>query len=208
MLVWVAEVVLGGIASTASNDHARLTSAIVKNIEPNKPHGHAPDCALFSANSSDNDALRWAVNDQHCTVISQSFHRNSEPGGSGLQSDDVLKDFLALRWPFPTIVQAAGNFFVGDADGIIPIEETPNHKGYNSLAIGNHDDTAGARHLVFRNPDDPWRSRTPELAANGTGVPANGQNKSGTSSPPATAGVTHCCRVDGVRPCRKAAGPS
>src|SRR6185295_795521 len=126
-------------ATPSASDHARLTSAIVKNIEPNKPHGHAPDCDLFSANSSDNDALRWAVNDQHCTVISQSFHRNNEPGGSGLQTDDVLKDFMALRWPYPTIVQAAGNFFVGDDDNIIPIEdEFVNHKGYNSLAIGNH----------------------------------------------------------------------
>jgi hypothetical protein len=191
-------------ASTASNDHARLTSAIVKNIEPNKPHGHAPDCDLFSANSSDNDALRWAVNDQHCTVISQSFHRNSEPGGSGLQSDDVLKDFLALRWPYPTIVQAAGNFFVGDADGITPIEdEFVNHKGFNTLAIGNHDDTAGAMSgsSVFRNPTTTHGDRElPELAANGTGVAANGQNKSGTSfAAPATAGVTALLQdVDGV----------
>ena len=182
-------------SSPSASNHARLTSAIIKNIEPNKPHGHAPDCDLFSANSSDNDALRWAVNDQHCTVISQSFHRNSEPGGSGLQADDLLKDFLALRWPYPTIVQAAGNFFVGDADGIIPIEdEFVNHKGYNSLAIGNHDDTAGAMSgsSVFRNPTTTHGDRElPELAANGTGVSANGQNDSGTSfAAPATAGVT------------------
>ena len=188
----------------SASDHARLTSAIIKNIEPNKPHGHAPDCDLFSANSSDNDALRWAVNDQHCTVISQSFHRNSEPGGSGLQSDDLLKDFLALRWPYPTIVQAAGNFFVGDDDGIIPIEdEFVNHKGFNSLAIGNHDDTAGAMSgsSVFRNPTTTHGDRElPELAANGTGVSANGQNKSGTSfAAPATAGVTALLQdVDGV----------
>jgi len=191
-------------SSPSASDHARLTSAIVKNIEPNKPHGHAPDCDLFSANSSDNDALRWAVNDQHCTVISQSFHRNSEPGGSGLQSDDLLKDFLALRWPFPTIVQAAGNFFVGDEDNIIPIEdEFVNHKGFNSVAIGNHDDTAGAMSgsSVFRNPTTTHGDRElPELAANGTGVSANGQNKSGTSfAAPATAGVTALLQdVDGV----------
>ena len=88
----------------SASDHARLTSAIVRNTEANKPHGHAPDCDLFSANTSGNDALRWAITDQHCTVVSQSFHRGSEPGGSGLQSDDLLKDFLALRWPYPTIV--------------------------------------------------------------------------------------------------------
>jgi len=178
-----------------ASDHARLTSAIVKNTEANKPHGHAPDCDLFSANTAGVDALRWAVRDQHCTVVSQSFHRSTEPGGSGLQSDDLLKDMLALRWPYPTILQAAGNFWVGDADGITPPEdEFVNHKGFNSIAVGNHDDTAGSMSSdsVFRNPSTTHGDRElPELAANGTSVSANGQNKSGTSfSAPATAGVT------------------
>jgi hypothetical protein len=102
---------------------------------------------------------------------------------------------LALRWPYPTILQAAGNFWVGDADGITPPEdEFVNHKGFNSIAVGNHDDTAGSMSSdsVFRNPSTTHGDRElPELAANGTGVSANGQNKSGTSfSAPATAGVT------------------
>ena len=181
--------------SPSASDHARLTSAIVKNTEANKPHGHAPDCDLYSANTSGNDALRWSIRDQHCTVVSQSFHRGSEPGGSGLQADDLLKDLLALRWPYPTIVQAAGNFWQGDADNIQPPEdEFVNHKGFNTLAVGNHDDTAGAMSgdSVFRNPTTTHGDRElPEVAANGTGVAANGQNKSGTSfAAPATAGVT------------------
>jgi hypothetical protein len=179
----------------AAKDHARLTCAVVKNTEANRPHGHAPDCDLYSANSSDAGALRWAIRDQHCTVVSQSFHRSTEPGGSGLQSDDLLKDLLALRWPYPMIVQAAGNFWLGDLDNINPPEnEYVNHKGYNSLAIGNHDDTAAAMSgdSVFRNPTSPHGDRElPELAANGTGVSANGQTMSGTSfAAPATAGVT------------------
>lgn len=188
----------------SASAHARLTSAIVKNTETNKPHGHAPDCDLYSANTSGVDALRWAVRDQHCTVVSQSFHRSSEPGGLGLQSDDLLKDWLALRWPYPTIVQAAGNFWLGDADGITPPEdEFVNHKGFNSLAIGNHDDTAAAMSgdSVFRNPTTTHGDRElPELAANGTGVSANGQSMSGTSfASPATAGVTALLQdVDGV----------
>ncbi len=187
-----------------ASNHARLTSAVVKNTEANKPHGHAPDCDLYSANSAGVDALRWAVRDQHCTVVSQSFHRNSEPGGAGLQSDDLLKDWLALRWPYPTIVQAAGNFWQGDADNIMPPEnEFVNHKGFNSLAIGNHDDTAGAMSgdSVFRNPSSSHGDRElPELAANGTGVSANGQTMSGTSfAAPAVAGVTALLQdVDGV----------
>lgn len=178
-----------------ASNHARLTSAIVKNTEANRPHGHAPDCDLYSANTFSNDALRWAIRDQHCTVVSQSFHRNTEPGGATLQADDLLKDWLALRWPYPTIVQAAGNFWLGDADNITPPQdEFVNHKGYNSLAIGNHDDTAAAMSgdSVFRNPTTTHGDRElPELAANGTGVSANGQTMSGTSfAAPATAGVT------------------
>jgi hypothetical protein len=188
---------------TASN-HARLTSAIVKNTESGKPHGHAPDCDLYSANSADVAALRWAVRDQHVTVVSQSFHRSTEPGGSGLQSDDLLKDWLALRWPYPTILQAAGNFWATDPDGISPpSDEFVNHKGFNSLAVGNHDDTAAAMSgdSVFRNPASAHGDRElPELAANGTGVSANSQTMSGTSfAAPATAGVTALLQdVDGV----------
>jgi hypothetical protein len=185
----------GRFTSTpGASNHARLTSAVVKNTEPNRPHGHAPDCDLYSANTSGNDALRWAVR-EGCTVVSQSFHRASEPGGAGLQSDDLLKDWLALRWPYPTIVQAAGNFWATDPDGISPPEsEFVNHKGFNSLAVGNHNDTAGAMSgdSVFRNPTSTHGDRElPEISANGTGVSANSQTMSGTSfAAPAVAGVT------------------
>ena len=184
--------------------HARLTSAVIKNTETGKPHGHAPDCDLYSANTSGVDALRWAARDQGCTVISQSFHRSTEPGGAGLQSDDLLKDWLALRWPYPTILQASGNFWLGDADAISPPEdEFVNHKGFNSFAVGSHDDTAGAMagDSVFRNPTSPHGDRElPEIAANGTGVSANAQSMSGTSfAAPAVAGVTALLQdVDGV----------
>lgn len=181
-------------SSPAASDHARLTSAVIKNRERGKPHGHAPDCDLFSANSSSTDALTWAVHDQHCTVVSQSFHRDSEPRNSGLQGDDVLKDWMILRWPYPTIVQAAGNFWSTDPDNINPPEsEFVNHKGFNSLAIGNHDDTAAnmSGDSVFRNPASSHGDREqPELAANGIVVTAVHETMSGTSfSSPATAGV-------------------
>ncbi|WP_152038143.1 S8 family serine peptidase [Paraburkholderia hospita] len=191
-------------SSPAASDHARLTSAIVKNTETGQPRGHAPDCDLYSANTSSTEALLWAVQDQGCTVVSQSFHRGTEPGGSTLQSDDLLKDWLALRWPYPTIVQAVGNFWLGDPDGISPPEsEYVNHKGYNSLALGNHDDTASSisGDSVFRNPVTSHGDRElPELAANGTAVSANGQTMSGTSfAAPAAAGVTALLQdVDGV----------
>ena len=187
-----------------ASNHARLTSAVIRNTEASQPNGHAPDCDLYSANSFSNDALRWAVRDQRCTVISQSFHRNTEPGGAGLQADDLLKDWLALRFPYPTIVTASGNFWQGDNDNIQPpADEYVNHKGYNTLAIGNHDDTAGAMSgdSVFRNPMSSHGDRElPELSANGTGVTSVGHTMSGTSfAAPAVAGVTAILQdVDGV----------
>jgi hypothetical protein len=157
-------------ASPATSAHSRLTHAIIKNVEPNRPHGHAPDCNLFSANTMGTGALRWAVEpEQACTVISQSFHRISEAQNGTLQGDDVLKDWLVLRWPFPTILQAAGNFFSGDPDGVTPPEdEFVNHKGFNSMNLANHDDTAGAiaGGSTFNNPTSAHGDRElPELAA-------------------------------------------
>jgi hypothetical protein len=52
----------------STSQHARHTYGIIKNIEGNKPHGHAPSCALHSANSKDLDALRWVAQDKGCTV--------------------------------------------------------------------------------------------------------------------------------------------
>jgi hypothetical protein len=173
------------LTNPATSDHSRHTHGIIKNIEANKPHGHAPDCNLHSANSMDLSAISWAAQTRGCTVISQSFHRDSEQTSSGLSFDDMYKDNLALHWPYPTILQAAGN---GASTEFV------NHKGYNTLAIGNHDDTASAMSAtsVFRNPASAHSDRElPELAANGTSVTAVGLTKSGTSmAAPAAAGCT------------------
>jgi hypothetical protein len=128
-------------------------------------------------------------------VISQSFHRSSEPGSSGLSYDDIYKDWLALHWPYPTILQAAGNFWEGDPDNVDPPEnEYVNHKGYNSLAVGNHNDTATGMSAssVFRNPRSTHNDRElPEICANGMSVTTVGLTKSGTSmAAPAVAGCT------------------
>ena len=168
------------------SDHARLTNAIIKNTEPGKPHGYASDCSLYSANSYDNQALQWAL-DQGCTVISQSFHRGNENNSPTIQPDDILKDWMVLRYPFPTIVQAAGNIDFGAAS------EYVNHKGYNSINAGSHDDTATfmAADSDFQNPTSAHGDRElPEIAANGTAVTANDESMSGTSfAAPAVAGA-------------------
>ena len=95
--------------------HARLTSAIIKNTQPNGPHGHAPGCDLYSANSFSNSALEWAIA-QGCTVISQSFHRHDEARSGILQPDDILHDWMTLHAPYPTFLHAAGNFGPNDPD--------------------------------------------------------------------------------------------
>jgi hypothetical protein len=169
----------------ATDDHARHTHGIIKNTEANKPHGHAAGCNLHSANSMDLDAVTWAAHTRGCTVISQSFHRDAEQTDSGLSFDDMFKDWVVLHWPYPTIVQAAGN---GSSTEFV------NHKGYNSITVANHDDTAGALagDSVFRNPSSGHSDRElPEVAANGIAVTAVQLTKTGTSmAAPAAAGCT------------------
>jgi hypothetical protein len=173
-------------ATAATSSHSRLVHAVIKNTQSNDK-GHAPSCSLYSANSYDNDALDWALEDAGCTVVNQSFHRSAEETSASLSSDDIYKDWLVLHWPFPTIVQAAGN------DGS-PGVEYVNHKGYNSLTVGNHNDDASAMSgtSVYRNPSSSRGDRElPEIAANGVGVSAVGLTMSGTSfASPAVAGIT------------------
>jgi Subtilase family len=168
---------------SAMSSHARMTNGIIKNKEANKPKGYAPSCRLFSANSYDRAALDWAVGQRNCTVISQSFHDDAEQTSDSLSFMDIYKDWLALRSPYPTIVMASGN---GTST------EYVNHKSFNTLTVGNHDDTAAAMSgsTVFRNPASPHSDRElPEICANGTGVSVAGLTDSGTSfAAPAVAG--------------------
>ncbi|MGH7491836.1 MAG: S8 family serine peptidase [bacterium] len=191
-----ANLVIAGKYRTnpSTSDHSQNVHAIIRNKETGSPSGHSPGCSLYSANDKERAALTWAVNDQDCTVVNQSFHRSSEPGSAVLSSDDLYGDWLALHWPYPLIVHAAGNFWNGDPDNINPpSSEYVNHKGYNTISVGNHNDDADAMDAssVFRNPTSPHGDRElPEIAANGTAVTADSIMMTGTSqASPAVAGV-------------------
>ncbi len=191
-----ADLVIAGKYKTnpATSDHSQNVHAIIRNKEEGTPDGHAPGCSLYSANDTKRAALTWAVKDQECTVVNQSFHRSSEPRSGTLSSDDLYGDWLAIHWPYPLIVHAAGNFWNGDADNINPpSSEYVNHKGYNTISVGNHNDDASAMvaSSVFRNPVTSRADRElPEIAANGDSVTADGITMTGTSqASPAVAGV-------------------
>lgn len=181
-------------ASPSTSNHSQNVHAIIRNKESDTANGHAQGCSLYSANDKDRDSLTWAVKDKGCTLINQSFHRSSEPGSSTLSGDDIYGDYLATRNPYPLIVHAAGNFWNGDPDNINPpSSEYVNHKGYNTISVGNHNDNASAMasSSVFRNPSSSHGDRElPELCANGVGVTADGITMTGTSqASPAVVGV-------------------
>ncbi len=181
------------------SDHARLVSAIIKNKEPGKSKGYAPNCKLYSANLSGSDLLaplEWAAK-QGCTVINRSFHQNTDQVNAGMQLSDFVTDALALRYPYPMIVQASGNTGQPDdtALGITPPgNEYVNHKGYNSIAVGSHDEHTERKistFSTFRNPSSPKGDRElPEICALGENITAVGLvDWGGTSfSSPAVAG--------------------
>jgi len=181
------------------SNHSRLVSAIIKNKEPGKPKGYAPNCKLYSANLSGSDVfapLEWAVK-QGCTVINRSFHQDTDQVNAGLQLSDFITDALALRYPYPMIVQASGNTGQPDdtALGITPPgNEYVNHKGYNSIAVGSHDEQTERKissFSTFRNPSSPHNDRElPEICALGENISAVGLTDWGGTSfaSPAVAG--------------------
>lgn len=186
-------------ATPGKSSHARLVSSIIKNKEAGKSKGYAPACKLYSANLSGSDVfapLEWAVK-QGCSVVNRSFHQDTDQVNAGMQLGDFITDALALRYPYPLIVQAAGNTGQPDdtALGISPAaNEYVNHKGYNSLAVGSHDEQAERKisgFSTFRNPSSPHSDRElPEICALGENIAAVGMNSSGTSfSSPAVAGA-------------------
>jgi len=181
-----------GIACNA-NSHTTHVTGIVCNTSATP--GFAPKAKVYAANTMDLAALDWAVDTIRVSALNQSFHRDDEIN-DGMSSDDIYKDYKVLQYPWPTIVQAAGNwcgkgstcYESGDDAG----DEFVNHKGFNSISAGNHDDTATSMvaSSCFVNPTSPHGDRElPEICANGDQVTVLGVTKTGTSmASPATTG--------------------
>jgi hypothetical protein len=172
-------------AVTGTSNHARLVTAIIKNRQSSGEQGYAPNARTFSANSFDIKALNWAIVTKECSVINQSFHDPSEETSGAFSAEDLIKDYYATHYPFPTVVLASGN---QSTTGV----EFVNHKGYNTIVVGSHNDSADrmAASSVFKNPTSPHSDRElPEVCANGEAVKAAGHTDSGTSfASPAVAG--------------------
>ena len=122
--------------------------------------------------------LDWAIDEKRVSVINQSFHRGAEIY-DGMSFDDIYKDWKVLQYPWPTIVHAAGNWCASGTTcyefGNDVTDEYVNHKGYNTISVGNHNDTAGAMSAssVFKNPSSIHGDRElPEISGNGTNVTA------------------------------------
>jgi Subtilase family len=171
------------IANRMPNEkHARFTAGVIKNVEPGKPHGYAPDCKLYSANDTTDQALIWSLLDpQLCTVISKSFDRGTENASPWPGNSDWPPDICALSWPWLTIVAAAGNYPTDPFTGR-PIT-TPRRyvasKSYNIITVGSHDDAGKAimPWSIYENPNSPNGDRElPHICANGDSVALLGES--------------------------------
>ncbi len=181
-----------GSTNPCSSGHSRHVHGIISNT--GSGGGFAPNAKLYSSNGYSLNDFDWLVDDKRVSSVNQSFHRNAEIN-DGMSFDDIYKDYKVLHYPWPTIVHAAGNWCsAGSSCYELPTinDEYVNHKGYNSISVGNHNDNASemSGSSIYKNPSTSHNDRElPEIAANGTSVTTVGLTKSGTSmASPAVAG--------------------
>ena len=196
-----------------SSSHATTTTAIITNTyvptgttgtSDTTQQGFAPDALIYAANDYSLDALEWAITGKEARVVNQSWHTAEDWSSSSLTYPDILKDYLVLHYPYPFITSASGNWWAGDGESggtgtaAGGDKEYVNHKGYNYISVGNHQDFVGGNPngmingTVWLNPVTSHNDRElPEMSANGTSVTWNNEARgSGTSfSSPAVAGT-------------------
>jgi Subtilase family len=172
---------LADVQKVAPN-HIVATSSIIKNISKKYSHGFSPDCTLHLANEWSQAALKWAVVDKTCSIISMSWmgagQHTKTPYQDGWQDVgtfsqwDAEVDWYATTPPFPLIVMAAGNVQPDDTSAFFV-----GFKAYNGLIVGSH--TPDGSHIastsLWKNPDASTQSshhdrELPDISANGDNI--------------------------------------
>ncbi|MFN0284485.1 MAG: S8 family peptidase [Kineosporiaceae bacterium] len=177
--------------NAAANDHMTKSLGIIGNRWSGSWEGYAPDAGLLLANASDyQDRYRWA-RDRNVNVVTMSWHFPSEETDGGLHSRDVFFDYMALRWPYPSIFTSAGN--EADSDAFA------SGKGYNLMGVGNvvnEDDGDRCDDVIsssssWKNPTSPHGDHeVPAIAAPGSRHAVLGSSFGGTScATPVTASI-------------------
>lgn len=154
-------------AQPANEQHLAYMIASVRNgrTTPSRGTGFAPSASVRVANfdwlgdyptiiNNAIGAYNWARDAMQTPVLNQSWHLeydgtfNGYPGNEQTNGDqtylDRLLDYGAFNYPYVLPIQAAGNINVAD--------EFVNHKGWNSLVVGQDLQAAAmAPESCFRN---------------------------------------------------------
>lgn len=178
-------------SSQPSNSHMTKSLGIIGNRFTGKWEGYAPDARILLANADDyQDRYRWA-RDRDVNVVTMSWHNGSEETSGALHSRDVFFDYMALRWPYPSIFTSAGNEAESDAFA--------SGKGYNFMGVGNvtnEDDGDRCDDVIAASSS--WKNPTsshgdhevPAIAAPGSRHALLGSSFGGTScATPVTASI-------------------
>lgn len=113
----------------SANGHMTMSLGIIGNRWTGSWEGYAPEASVLLANASAyRDRYQWA-RDRNVNVVTMSWHFDSEETNGHLHSRDVFFDYMALRWPYPSIFTSAGNQAGSDAYA--------SGKGYNLMGVGN-----------------------------------------------------------------------
>jgi hypothetical protein len=189
----------GELLAPTYTDHSLWVHALIRHADGG---GHAPGCRLYSADRMWLSALLWAVKEERCTVVNQSFHRGREEISPEVSFDDLYKDWLVAyrsevgaEGPRPTIVQAAGNLDPPPSgESQSPPPEYVNHKGHGGLVVGGFsiNPIRIAASSAWMNPASPHGDRElPHLCAQSTDLELlGGAPPAGTSfAAPAVAGI-------------------
>lgn len=183
-------------ASGAASDHMTKSAGMIGNRYNNglcngSWQGYAPDARVLIGNVADyKDRYDWAKANG-VNVVTMSWHFGSEETSGALHSRDVYFDYVAARYPWPSVFTSAGNQAGSGAFA--------SGKGYNFFGVGNVvNDGDGDRCNDGISSSSTWKDPTsshgdrevPEIASPGSRHDLLGSDFGGTSAAtPVTASI-------------------